>query len=129
MASFTYVKGPSEFQYGDDFEIFWDRFTAFSLTAKLEEKAMFSLFLSYLDDVSFRRVKTIVFGAEHKSGDGADAYVDYDNINDRPNLVTSDQFVKASPSWNPFQNISGQEKIDYNNDGKVNWAGFFGQLE
>lgn len=60
---------------------------------------------------------------------GADAYVAYDDVNDTPNLVTSDQFVKASPSWNPFQNISGQEKIVYNNDGKVNWAGFFGQLE
>jgi hypothetical protein len=60
---------------------------------------------------------------------GADGYVDYDNINDRPNFVSPNQFVAAKPSWNPFQNIKDQEKIDYNNDGKVNWSGVFGQLE
>ncbi len=60
---------------------------------------------------------------------GADGYVDYDNINDRPNFISPNQFVKAKPSWNPFQNIKDQEKIDYNNDGKVNWSGIFGQLE
>jgi len=60
---------------------------------------------------------------------GADGYVDYDNINDRPNFISPNQFVPAKPSWNPFQNIKDQEKIDYNNDGKVNWSGVFGQLE
>lgn len=60
---------------------------------------------------------------------GAANYIDYDNINDRPNVIEPDEFVSASPSWNPWQNITDQEKIDYHNDGLVNWAGLFGQVE
>lgn len=60
---------------------------------------------------------------------GAENYIDYDNINDRPNEIEPEDFVAASPSFNPWQNIKDQEKIDYNNDGLVNWAGAFGQVE
>ncbi len=60
---------------------------------------------------------------------GADNYIDYDNRNDRPNVIEQEDFVSASPSFNPWQNIKDQEKIDYNNDGLVNWAGVFGQVE
>ncbi|WKK65986.1 TonB-dependent receptor [Lutimonas zeaxanthinifaciens] len=60
---------------------------------------------------------------------GADNYIDYDNQNNRPNKIEPDQFVEASPSWNPWDNIQDQEKIDYYNDGLVNWQGLFGQLE
>lgn len=60
---------------------------------------------------------------------GADNYIDYDNINDNPNVIEPDEFVEASPSWNPWDNIDNQDKIDYYNDGLVNWAGIFGQVE
>jgi len=61
---------------------------------------------------------------------GADGYIDYDDINDPTgNVITQEDFVSASPSWNPWEDIDGQEKIDYNNDGLVNWIGVFGQLE
>ena len=60
---------------------------------------------------------------------GADNYIDYDNINDRPNVIEPDEFVEASPSWNPWDDIDSQEKIDYYNDGLVNWFGLFGQVE
>ncbi|MGB0777601.1 MAG: TonB-dependent receptor [Flavobacteriaceae bacterium] len=62
---------------------------------------------------------------------GADGYIDYDNVNEPAsgNLITSSEYVDATASWNPFQNIKDQEKIDYYNDGIVNWQGFFGQLE
>ena len=60
---------------------------------------------------------------------GADNYIDYDNINDRPNVIEPEDFVKATASWNPWENIDDQEKIDYYNDGLVNWAGVFGQVE
>ena len=59
----------------------------------------------------------------------ADNYIDYDNINDRPNVIEEEDFVEATPSWNPWQNIEDQEKIDYYNDGLVKWAGLFGQVE
>ena len=60
---------------------------------------------------------------------GADGYIDYDNINDPKHIITSKDFVDVSPSWNPWDDIDGQEKIDYYNDGLVNWVGLFGQLE
>lgn len=60
---------------------------------------------------------------------GADNYIDYDNRNNRPNVIEPKDFVDARPSWNPWDDIDGQEKIDYYNDGLVNWAGLFGQVE
>ncbi len=60
---------------------------------------------------------------------GADNYIDYDNMNNSPNVINPDQYEDASPSWNPWQDIKGMEKIDYYNDGIVKWAGIFGQLE
>lgn len=78
MASVSYIRGPVEFHYGDDFDIFWERFEAFVVAAKCEEKAKFSLFLSYLDNVSFRRVKAIDFLDEHK--DDANTYIVMENV-------------------------------------------------
>ncbi|MGH2665490.1 TonB-dependent receptor [Flavobacterium sp.] len=39
------------------------------------------------------------------------------------------QTYSASPSFNPFTDVKDQEKIEYNNDGKVSWYGAFTQLE
>jgi len=62
---------------------------------------------------------------------GADGYIDYDNVNNPASgqLITSPDYVDAKASWNPFQNIKDQKKIDYYNDGNVNWTGLFGQVE
>ena len=60
---------------------------------------------------------------------GADNYIDYDNMNNRPNVVEPDEFVEATPSWNPWDDIESQDKIDYYNDGLVGWSGVFGQVE
>ena len=58
---------------------------------------------------------------------GADDYLDNRDHNNPNRIIGS--YVEASPSWNPFQNITDQEKIEYYNDGKVRWAGVFGQIE
>ena len=64
---------------------------------------------------------------------GADAYVDYDNINypapNNAHIIMPDEFVDATASWNPWDDIESQEKIDYYNDGLVGWQGLFGQGE
>ncbi|WP_405330495.1 TonB-dependent receptor [Leeuwenhoekiella sp. LLG6367-2.1] len=60
---------------------------------------------------------------------GADAYVDSDNINDPYRFLTQTYDPTISNTLNVFKSIDDEEKIDYYNQGKVNWAGFFGQLE
>lgn len=60
---------------------------------------------------------------------GADAYVDNDNINNTYNFITETYAPEVSNIWNVFKNVDDEQKIDYHNDGKVNWAGAFGQLE
>ncbi|MES2747930.1 MAG: TonB-dependent receptor [Bacteroidota bacterium] len=39
------------------------------------------------------------------------------------------QTYESTPSFNPFFSVDHQQKISYNNDGKVNWYGAFTQLE
>jgi hypothetical protein len=58
---------------------------------------------------------------------GADAYFDNRDINN-PNRTLYNTY-SATPSLNPFADIKGQEKIEYNNNGYVNWLGAFTQLE
>ncbi len=58
---------------------------------------------------------------------GASGYTDSRDKNN-PNR-TIDQFVDVSPSWNPWDNIKDQQKIEYYNDGGVKWIGGFGQVE
>ncbi|MCF6213903.1 MAG: TonB-dependent receptor [Flavobacteriaceae bacterium] len=58
---------------------------------------------------------------------GASDYLDNRDSNNPNRIIGS--YVEASPSWNPFQNITKQEKIEYYNDGLVRWAGVFGQVE
>jgi len=60
---------------------------------------------------------------------GADVYVDNDNINNPYRFSTETYKPTAGNTLNVFKSISDEEKIDYYNDGKVSWAGVFGQLE
>nr|WP_173851202.1 TonB-dependent receptor [Flavobacterium sp. 28A] len=58
---------------------------------------------------------------------GADGYLDNSDINN-PNR-TLNKTYDSSASLNPFSNVKDQEKIVYNNNGKVTWLGVFTQLE
>ncbi len=60
---------------------------------------------------------------------GADVYVDNDDINNPYNFTTQTYAPTISNTLNVFKSIDDEEKIDYYNDGKVSWAGAFGQLE
>lgn len=58
---------------------------------------------------------------------GASVYFDNKDINN-PNRYLYETY-SASPSLNPWTDIKGQEKIEYNNNGYVRWYGAFTQLE
>ncbi len=59
---------------------------------------------------------------------GGSGYVDSSNKNFAGNTYVY-QTYSAKPSFNPFESMSGREKIAYDNDGEVNWIGGFTQLE
>ena len=61
------VKQPAEFEFGDDFGLFYDRFMAFIRHSKCEVKSQYNLFLSYLDDTSFKKLRAVQFTNEHKT--------------------------------------------------------------
>lgn len=59
---------------------------------------------------------------------GADNYLDNSNVNNPGNVVS--YTYAARPHFNPFFSLDYQkQKINYNNDGLVNWYGAFTQLE
>lgn len=60
---------------------------------------------------------------------GADAYVSNDNRNNPYNFITETYAPTIGNTLNVFKSIDSEKKIDYHNDGKVNWEGVFGQLE
>ena len=50
MANFAYIKGPSDFQFGDDIDLFWERFKSFITSSKWEKGSQFSLLKAHVDD-------------------------------------------------------------------------------
>ncbi len=60
---------------------------------------------------------------------GADVYYDNTNVNFQPAGRYLYETYSASPSLNPWTDVKSQEKIEYNNNGYVNWYGAFTQLE
>jgi len=58
---------------------------------------------------------------------GATGYTDNRDKNNPNRSITA--FVDPSPSFNPWQNITNQQKIYYYNDGNSRWLGAFGQVE
>ncbi|REG99132.1 TonB-dependent receptor [Flavobacterium aquicola] len=58
---------------------------------------------------------------------GADVYFDNTDVNN-PNRVLTNTYT-TKPSGNPFANAKEGDKINFNNDGNVNWYGAFTQLE
>jgi len=60
---------------------------------------------------------------------GANNYFDNRDRNNPNRIIEPSEFVEANPSWNPFIDIKGQEKIEYYNQGNVRWSGVFTQVE
>ncbi|WP_072986982.1 TonB-dependent receptor [Pseudozobellia thermophila] len=60
---------------------------------------------------------------------GADVYVDNDDINNTYNFTTETYAPTIGNIWNVFKSVDDETKIDYYNDGKVNWLGGFAQVE
>ena len=60
---------------------------------------------------------------------GASVYYDNTNVNFQPTGRYLYETYSATPNANPFVDIKGQEKIEYNNNGYVRWLGAFTQLE
>ena len=72
MATMNIVRQPDEFKFGEDFDLFFDRFKAYLTNVKCEKKAQFDLFLSFLDPISFRKCQAITFEADHRTEDAID---------------------------------------------------------
>lgn len=68
--------------------------------------------------IHYRRVNDLL---------GGDAYLATADINNPERILR--QRYTAGASWWAFGNTDEEEKIDYYNDGLVNWTGVFGQLE
>jgi len=60
---------------------------------------------------------------------GADGYRDNDDINNPLNVVSQENSSDLAQQWNVFRSSDDEQKINYNNDGKVRWLGAFTQLE
>ena len=60
---------------------------------------------------------------------GADGYRDNDDINNPLNIQSTEYSSDLAQQWNVFRSTEDENKIAYNNDGKVRWAGAFSQLE
>ncbi|MCD4794573.1 MAG: TonB-dependent receptor [Bacteroidales bacterium] len=60
---------------------------------------------------------------------GADGYIDNDDINNPDRILTNTYSSDLGSLWNVFKSVEDEEKIDYYNDGLVNWMGAFTQLE
>jgi len=60
---------------------------------------------------------------------GADGYRDNDDINNPLNVQSTEYSSDLAQQWNVFRSTEDEQKIAYNNDGKVRWAGAFSQLE
>jgi len=58
---------------------------------------------------------------------GADVYFDNFDVNN-PNRILTNTYT-TKPSGNPFANATNSDKINFYNDGNVNWYGTFTQLE
>ena len=60
---------------------------------------------------------------------GADGYRDNDDINNPLNIQSTAYSSDLAQQWNVFRSTEDEQKIAYNYDGKVRWAGAFSQLE
>ena len=59
---------------------------------------------------------------------GADGFLDNDDINNPNRLLTKTYGSEATDILNVFKSVRDEEKIDYYNDGEVQWLGGFSNL-
>jgi hypothetical protein len=60
---------------------------------------------------------------------GGDVYVSNADTNNPNRILTETYEPTVGNTLNVFKSIDDEEKIDYNSEGLVKWAGVFGQLE
>ena len=72
MTQYNIVKQPDIFVYGEDFDIFMDRFEAYLTNTNAVKTSHYTLLLSYVDGVSFRKLRSLQFTDEHKTEDVVD---------------------------------------------------------
>ncbi|NPA67384.1 MAG: TonB-dependent receptor, partial [Chlorobi bacterium] len=115
-----------------------DRYTGISRRASMNSHDWYGVITNYHNDINENL--SFDFGADLRTYSGyhyrvvndvlgADQYYDNRDINNPDRIILPADFVEADPSWNPFENITDQEKIEYYNQGNVRWEGVFGQVE
>jgi len=80
----------------------------------------FGLDLRTYKGIHYRRLDNLL---------GASAYNDNDDVNNPGRNLNTTYTSGFGSIVNVFQSIDDEEKIDYYNDGLVNWLGAFGQVE
>ena len=115
-----------------------DRSNGISRRASMNSHDWYGIITNYHNDFSENLSFDVGIDARTYSGYhyrvvndvlGADRYFDNRDRNNPNRYINPDKFVEANPSWNPFIDIKGQDKIEYYNQGNVRWLGGFGQLE
>ena len=93
-----------------------------NLEREITDKLTYSVGLDIRDYVGihYRRLRDLL---------GADGFLDNDDINNPNRLLTKTYGSEATDILNVFKSVRDEEKIDYYNDGEVQWLGGFGQLE
>lgn len=89
---------------------------------KLNDKLSFDIGIDArkYKGIHYRRVDDLL---------GADGYRDEDDQASGVRIITQENESNIGGLWNVFKSIDDDEKINYYNDGLVNWLGLFSQLE
>ena len=136
-------KGGNVPDFGDDREgdapYINERELGFSRRASMNSHDWYGTIIKYKNDLTDNFSVVVGFDGRMYKGYhyrvvnntlGADAYNNtYKDVNNPDNIIYPADYVAADPSWNPFIDILGQQKIEYFSVGNVGWLGGFGQAE
>ena len=89
---------------------------------KINDKVTFDvgIDLRTYKGIHYRRIDNLL---------GSAGYRDNDDVNNPYNVVAQENESNIGGLWNVFKSIDNDEKINYYNDGLVNWLGLFTQFE
>lgn len=113
-----------------------DRYNGFSRRMSMNSHDWYGIISNYHNDLSDNLSFDVGVDARTYKGFhyrvvndvlGADGYFDNRDRNNPNRLIT--KFEDPTPSFNPWANITDQQKIEYYNEGNVRWLGGFGQVE
>lgn len=135
---YAWNSGQSVSDFGADRETPFinDRYTGFTRRASMNSHNWYGIIANFHNDANENLSWDLGIDARTYKGIhyrtvnnilGASGYLD-DRDDNNPNR-TIDKFIDVSPDWNPWANITDQQKIEYYNDGGVRWLGAFGQVE